>query len=387
MKLSRFAQSPVLENKVFVSLLAVVTAAFLWVLWPFYGAVFWGAIFAMMFRPLFLRLLKSMPGRNTLAAAAALCVVLVVVILPLGLIIASLIQEATALFQRIQSGELKPALYLQQVYSALPVWVLNALDRFGLGNQGLILERLTASLAKGSQYMATQAVSIGQNAFDVVVSFFVMLYIMFFLLRDGEKLAGLIREAIPLEEGIKQDLLSKFVTVISATVRGNVAMAALQGLLGGLALWALGIHAPLLWGTMMAFLSLVPAVGAALVWGPVAVYLLATGAVAKGAILVAFGVLVIGMVDNILRPVLVGKDTQMPDYVVLVSTLGGIAVFGLNGFVIGPLVAAMFMAAWSIFAKARAASVPPEGGHDSAANGTPAVVVIADGGAVDARRI
>lgn len=387
MKLSRFAQSPVLENKVFVSLLAVVTAAFLWVLWPFYGAVFWGAIFAMMFRPLFLRLLKSMPGRNTLAAAAALCVVLVVVILPLGLIIASLIQEATALFQRIQSGELKPALYLQQVYSALPVWVLNALDRFGLGNQGLILERLTASLAKGSQYMATQAVSIGQNAFDVVVSFFVMLYIMFFLLRDGEKLAGLIREAIPLEEGIKQDLLSKFVTVISATVRGNVAMAALQGLLGGLALWALGIHAPLLWGTMMAFLSLVPAVGAALVWGPVALYLLATGAVAKGAILVAFGVLVIGMVDNILRPVLVGKDTQMPDYVVLVSTLGGIAIFGLNGFVIGPLVAAMFMAAWSIFAKARAASVPPEGGHDSAANGTPAVVVIADGGAVDAPRI
>ena len=353
MKLSRFAQSTIFENKVFVALLVVVTAAFLWILWPFYGAVFWGAIFAMLFRPLFLRLLKKMASRHTLAALATLGVVLLVVILPLGLIVVSLVQEATGLYERMQSGELKPALYLQQVYGALPVWVLNMLDRFGLGNQGLILERLTASLAKGSQFIATQAVSIGQNAFDVIVSFFVMLYIMFFLLRDGEKLAGHFRDAIPLEEGIKQDLLKKFVTVISATVRGNVAMAALQGLLGGLALWVLGIHAPLLWGTLMAFLSLVPAVGAALVWVPVVVYFMATGAVVKGAILLAFGVLVIGMVDNILRPVLVGKDTQMPDYVVLVSTLGGIAIFGLNGFVIGPLIAAMFMTTWSIFAKAR----------------------------------
>ena len=353
MKLSRFAQSTTFENKVFIVLLVVVTLAFLWVLSPFYGAAFWGTVFALLFRPLFLRLLKSTGNRNTLAALATLCLVLIVVILPLGLIVVSLVQEATGLYQRMQSGELKPALYLQEVYAALPAWVLNALDRVGLGNQGLILERLTASLSKGSQFIATQAVSIGQNAFDVIVSFFVMLYIMFFLLCDGEKLAGHFRDAIPLEEGIKQDLLQKFVTVISATVRGNVAMAALQGLLGGLALWALGIHAPLLWGTLMAFLSLVPAVGAALVWGPVVLYFMATGAVVKGSILLAFGTLVIGMVDNVLRPVLVGKDTQMPDYVILVSTLGGIAIFGLNGFVIGPLVAAMFMTTWSIFAKAR----------------------------------
>ena len=348
------------ENKVFIALLAFVTVAFLWVLWPFYGAVFWGAIFAMMFRPLFLRLLEKTGNRPTLAALASLGIVLLVVILPLGLIVGSLVQESAGLYQRLQSGELKPALYLQEVYGALPAWVLNLLDRFGLGSQGLILERLTASVSKGSQFIATQAVTIGQNAFDVVISFFVMLYIMFFMLRDGHKLATYIRNAIPLQDDIKQDLLKKFVTVISATVRGNVAMAALQGFLGGLAFWGLGIHAPLLWGTMMAFLSLVPAVGAALVWGPVALYLLATGAVAKGFILMAFGMLVIGMVDNILRPVLVGKDTQMPDYLVLVSTLGGIAIFGLNGFVIGPLIAAMFMATWSIFGRARAEEAAEE---------------------------
>ena len=353
MKLTRIAQSITFENKVFIYLLVAVTLAFVWVLWPFYGAVFWGAIFAMMFRPLFLRLLSAMPRRRTLAALGTLAIILVVVILPLGMIVASLVQEATLLYTRIQSGDFNPATYFQQIYSALPQWALGLLDRFGLGNQGLILERLTASLSRGSQFLATQAVNIGQNTFDFVVSFFVMLYIMFFLLRDGQVLAHYVRRAIPLEEGIKADLLTKFVTVISATVRGNVAVAALQGALGGVALWVLDIHAPVLWGTLMAFLSLLPAVGAALVWGPVAIYLLASGAVVKGVSLLVFGVVVIGLVDNILRPLLVGKDTKMPDYVVLVSTLGGMAIFGLNGFVIGPLVAAMFIAAWAIFSTAR----------------------------------
>lgn len=353
MKLSSIAQSTSFENKAFMALLVSVTAAFVWVLWPFYGAVFWGAIFAMLFRPLFLRLQSAMPGRRTVAALATLSIILVVVILPLGMIVVSLVQEASTVYQRMQSGDINIGTYLQQIYRALPTWVLALLDRIGLGSQGLILERLTSSVSRGSQFLATQAVSIGQNAFDFVVSFFVMLYIMFFLLRDGAMLARHIRDAIPLEERIKRDLLSKFVTVISATVRGNVAVAALQGALGGIALWVLDIHAPVLWGTLMAFLSLLPAVGAALVWAPVAVYLIATGAIAKGVGLLVFGVVVIGLVDNILRPLLVGKDTKMPDYVVLVSTLGGMAIFGLNGFVIGPLVAAMFIAAWAIFGKAR----------------------------------
>jgi predicted PurR-regulated permease PerM len=300
-----------------------------------------------------------MPGRRTPAALATLAVILVAVILPLALIVASLVQEASALYQRMQSGEFSVGLYFQQVYGALPAWVTGLLDRFGLSSTGVILERISASLSKGSQFLATQAINIGQNAFDFVVSFFVMLYILFFLLRDGGALARRIRDAVPLESGIKRELSGKFVTVIRATVKGNVVVAMLQGALGGLIFWMLGIHAPVLWGTLMAFLSLLPAVGAALVWGPVAVYFLVTGDIGKGLVLTAFGVLVIGLVDNILRPLLVGKDTKMPDYVVLISTLGGMAIFGLNGFVIGPVVAAMFMAAWDLFAKAREEAAQP----------------------------
>jgi predicted PurR-regulated permease PerM len=210
-----------------------------------------------------------------------------------------------------------------------------------------------------------------------------MLYMLFFLLRDGASLSRSIREAVPLEAGIKRDLSDKFVTVIRATVKGNVVVALLQGALGGLIFWMLGIHAPVLWGTLMAFLSLLPAVGAALVWGPVAIYFLVTGAIWQGLVLIAFGVLVIGLVDNILRPVLVGKDTKMPDYVVLVSTLGGMALFGLNGFVIGPVVAAMFIAAWDLFAKARQAeklaASSAQTPHNPVAIGDPAKPSVAPG--------
>ena len=353
MKTSIPAKSSSLEDKSFLLLLLAISLAFFWVLWPFYGAIFWGAVFAIMFTPLFLRLLRSLPGKRTLAALIAVAIILVMVILPLGVITAMLVQEAGGMYARVQSGELSFSRYFQQIYDALPAWVTGVLNRFGLSNLSLVQERLASSLTRGSEFFATQALSIGQNTFDFVISFFIMLYLLFFLLRDGSALAKRIKNAIPLDTDIKRNLSSKFTTVIRATVKGNIVVAMLQGALGGLIFWFLGIHAPVLWGTLMAFLSLLPAVGAALVWLPVAVYFLVTGAIWQGVVLIAYGVLVIGLVDNVLRPILVGKDTKMPDYVVLVSTIGGMSIFGLNGFVIGPLIAAMFMAAWDLFATAR----------------------------------
>ena len=359
MKLSKMAKSSRLEDRSFLLLLVLVSLAFFWVLWPYYGAVFWGSVLAILFNALFLRLLRKMPQKRTLAALLTLSIILVLVILPVGLISALLTQEAASVYQRVQSGELSFGRYFQQIYNALPSWVNGILDRSGLDNLGLIQDRVTSSLTQGSQFIATQALNIGQNAFDFFVSFFIMLYLLFFFLRDGGALSRRIKEAIPLEAEIKRDIFSKFTTVIRATVKGNIVVAMLQGALGGLIFWFLGIHAPVLWGTLMAFLSLLPAVGAAMVWIPVAIYFLATGAIWQGVLLIAYGVLVIGLVDNILRPVLVGKDTKMPDYVVLVSTIGGMSLFGLNGFVIGPVIAAMFMAAWDIFMKARE-EAPPE---------------------------
>jgi predicted PurR-regulated permease PerM len=345
--------TPELQQKTFLILLVIVSLAFGWILWPYYGAVFWGVVLAILFNPFYRQLLRSMGNRRNLAALATLVLCLIVVIFPLAMITASLIQEGGAFYDRMRSGQLDFRAYFTHFGDIFPPWMTGLLDRFGLGNLSALQERLSSAVVQGSQFLATRAVSIGQNAFDFLVGFGLMLYLLFFLLRDGALLSARIRHAIPLSAEHKRQLFGKFTAVIRATVKGNIAVAATQGALGGIMFWILGIQGAVLWGVLMAFLSLLPAIGAAIVWAPVAIYFLITGAIWQGVVLIAFGVLVIGLVDNILRPTLVGKDTQMPDYVVLISTLGGMALFGLNGFVIGPVVAALFISAWDIFAMSK----------------------------------
>ena len=176
-----------------------------------------------------------------------------------------------------------------------------------------------------------------------------MLYLLFFLLKDGPYLVRQILDSLPLSDFVKQHLFAKFVGVSRATVKGTAVVAVVQGTLGGIAFAIVGIDGSVLWGALMAFLSLVPAVGSAIVWVPAAIYLFATHQLWQGLFIVGFFVIIVGLVDNILRPLLVGKDTKMPDYLILISTLGGMELYGINGFVIGPLIAALFIACWNLF--------------------------------------
>jgi predicted PurR-regulated permease PerM len=301
-----------------------------------------------MYRWMLLRLKQ----RRTPAALLTILLVLLIVILPFALITASLARDVTLSYERLQSGELNPARYFRGVFAALPNWMTSLLERFGLANFEALQSRLSSALSQASQFLATQALSIGQNTFEFIANLFIMLYLAFFLMRDGETVVNAIQRAIPLSAMDRKELLDKFTTVIRATVKGNLVIAAIQGTLGGLAFWFLGVSGALLWAVVMAFLSLLPAIGAGLVWVPVAIYLFATGSIWQSVALTAYGVLVIGLVDNLLRPLLVGKDTRMPDYVVLITTLGGMAVLGINGFVVGPTIAAMFIAVWHIQIKA-----------------------------------
>src|SRR5882757_3432863 len=342
-----------IEHQGFLLLLTAVTLAFAWVLYPFYGAVLWAVVVAVLFAPVYRRLLQSMQGRPSLAAAVTVLIIIAMVILPLAMIAASLVQEASSLVTKIQSGEYNLGSYLQRIFDALPAWATGLIERFNLTDLSALREKLTSGLMTGGQLLAPQALSIGMNTFDFVIRLGLMLYLLFFLLRDGKALAEGIREAIPLRGEQKAALFNRFADVVRATVKGGILVAMAQGTLGGIAFWFLGIHAALLWAVLMAFLSLLPAIGAGLAWVPVAIYLLATGALWQGVSLILYGVLVIGLVDNLLRPFLIGKDTKLPDYVVLISTLGGIEVFGLNGFIIGPLIAAIFMVTWEIFSASR----------------------------------
>ncbi|SAK98813.1 membrane protein [Caballeronia pedi] len=339
------------HKKFFYLLLAVVTGALVWILLPFFGAVFWGTILAIIFQPMQRYLAARLGKSRNLAALTTLLGTILIVILPLSVLAATMVQEIALAYTQLKAAQPHMTEYLQHAVHALPSWMQAALGKFGLTDIAGIQKRLTDGAAAISQFAAAQAVSIGQNTFDFVISFGVMLYLVFFLLRDGGEIGRRIRRALPLESHHKEHLISKFNTVVRATVKGNIAVAAVQGVLGGLIFMFLGIQGALLWGVLMAFLSLLPAIGASIVWAPAAVYFLVTGAITKGVILVLFCVVVIGLVDNLLRPLLVGKDVGMPDWCVLISTLGGMAVFGINGFVIGPLIAALFMSAWEIYAR------------------------------------
>jgi predicted PurR-regulated permease PerM len=338
-----------LKDRSLTILLALVSIAFVWILLPFYGAVFWAVILGILFAPLQRRLQLKFGWQRNFTSLLTLSICLLIAILPVIVLSILLVQEGTAVYRSIESGELDIAAYVTQFKHSLPPFFQHLLDRFGMGELNGLREKIIKSAMTGNEFFATQAFSFGQGTFQFIVSFFIMLYLLFFFLRDGAELARKVRTAVPLEENQKRRLQLKFNRVVRATVKGNLVVAITQGALGGLIFWFLDIPSALIWAVLMAFLSLLPAVGAGIIWAPVAAFFLFTGAIWQGVTLALFGVFVIGLVDNVLRPILVGKDTKMPDYMILISTLGGLAIFGLNGFVIGPLIAALFMSSWAIF--------------------------------------
>ncbi|WP_053121833.1 AI-2E family transporter [Pseudomonas sp. P1.31] len=338
-----------LQFKSLTVLLLLVTVAFIWILLPFYGAVFWAVILGILFAPMQRRIQAKFGWQRNFTSLCTLSICLVIAILPVIILSVLLVQEGATVYKNIESGELDIAAYLAQFKHSLPPYFQHLLDRFGMGELNGLREKIVKAAMQGSQVLASQAFSFGQGTFEFVVSFFIMLYLLFFFLRDGAELVRKVRIAVPLEENHKRRLQLKFNRVVRATVKGNLVVAITQGALGGAIFWFLDIPSALLWAVLMAFLSLLPAVGAGIVWAPVAVYFLLSGMIWQGVVLGLFGVFVIGLVDNVLRPILVGKDTRMPDYMILISTLGGLAVFGLNGFVIGPLIAALFLSSWALF--------------------------------------
>ncbi len=341
--------TPALRRAAFLLLLALVTVAFFWIISPFFGAVFWAMVLALMFMPVHRRLCARLRGRDTLAALGTLLFCMVIVVVPMIFVVGAMVDEATSFTQRLRTGEFNPRTYFEQIQNALPGWLRDLLGRFGLFNAQDVVDKLTAAVVQGGQALTTRALAIGQNTLMLLVNLGIMLYLLFFFLRDGRDLAQTIRRAVPMQRQHTDFLLSKFATVVRATVKGTVVVALVQGMLGGVAFAFLGIHGAVLWGVVMSVLSLLPAIGAALVWAPVAIYLMATGSMIEGLGLAAWGAGVMGMVDNLLRPILVGKETKLPDYLVLLSTIGGLSIFGVNGFLIGPAIAALFVATWALF--------------------------------------
>lgn len=336
-----------LETRTFLAMLVGVSLAFVFLMKPFFGPIFWAIAIALIFHPFQMFLVRRLGERPNMNALITLTVCMLIVVIPVLVLVTSLVAEGLGIYQQIQDGEIRPGEYIDQVNKSFPA-IQAFLAQFDI-NFSEIRDRVVSLFVGGSQFLAKQALGVGQNTFQFFLGLALMVYLAFFLLRDGNKLVDLLIRALPLGDERERLLFAKFAEVTRATVKGNLLIAIIQGALGGIIFWTLGIGGALLWGVVMAIFSLLPAVGAALVWVPAAIYLAAVGHVVQAVILTIFGVVVIGLADNLLRPILVGRDTKLPDYIVLLSTLGGIAMFGINGFVMGPLVAALFMAFWGIF--------------------------------------
>ena len=337
------------EQKGLLLFLALVTLALAYVALPFASPLLWGALAAIMFQPLYLFILGKLRGHENRAALATLLIITVAVIVPTLAIGSIIVDQAMQIYLALQEQRIDASLYFDRAYERLPARLRAMLDASGYGEFEILQARVSEFLRESLGLIATHIVAIGGNAFSFVMSFAVGLYVTYFLLRDGRRLGPLVRDALPLEAPVAHRLTDRFAAIVRATIKGSIVVGLVQGALGAITFWIVGIPSAILFGLLMAILSLLPAVGAAIVWVPVAAYLLATGDIWQGAVVIASGVLVIGMADNLLRPILVGRDTGIPDWIILVATLGGIASFGLSGIVVGPVIAGLFLASWSIY--------------------------------------
>lgn len=341
-------------DQFFVGLLILISAAFVWVILPMFGAILWGVVAAILFAPLNRFFMRKLPKRPNSAALLTLLAIIAVAVLPAAALASGLVQEAGDLYTALRTGNINFEKHFNQLQAILPHWAHQLLQRLGIGDFPTLQRRLESGAAEGLKLVAGQAIDVGRGALGFFLGLFVMLYLTFFLLRDGRDIAAKVDRAMPLPPDLRSALAEKFLAVVRATVKGSLIVAICQGTVGGLIFWFLGMPSALLWGVAMGFLSLLPAVGTGLIWLPVSVYLLATGNVWQGLFLAFCGIFVIGLIDNILRPILVGRDTRMPDYVVFITTLGGLELFGFNGIIVGPMIAALFMTIWEVFGNHRA---------------------------------
>ncbi len=344
-------------QKTFLLLLALgISLIFFFVVKSFLMAMLLAAILSGMAQPLFNLLVRLSRGRKGLASFITVFVTLVLIIVPLSGFIGLLAGEAIEI-----SNKVRPAFQelinepnrVDDLLRRLPFY--DQLEPYQ--DQILIKVGETASIVGTFLVNAMAKTTRGTALF--FLQLFIMLYAMFFFLLDGRAVLDKILYYMPLSPQDEELMVEKFLSVTRATIKGSLIIGVLQGGLAGLAFWVAGIEGAILWGTIMVVLSIIPGVGTALVWVPAVIYLFASGQTGTAIGLTIWCAGLVGTIDNFLRPRLVGRDTKMPDLLILVSTLGGLVLFGVLGFIIGPIIAALFIAIWEIYGEAFKDWLPP----------------------------
>jgi len=330
-------------------LVLVISVFFLAMIRHFLMALLLAGIFSAMAHPLYRRCRKWLGGRRSLASITTLLVIIIVLILPLGGLLGVITAEAIKVGQSVtplvEKLSTEPAAF-SDLLSSIPFYEQIAPYR------ETIIRKAGEVVGIISKFFINSLSWVTMGTVNFFLLTFIFLYAMFFFLMDGDRLLNKILYYLPLEDEDERRMLDKFTSVTRATLKGTAVIGVLQGGLAGLAFAVVGISSAVFWGTIMAVLSIIPGIGTALVWVPAAIILAGGGHWIKAIGLAVFCGVVVGSIDNILRPRLVGKDTEMHDLLILFATLGGISFFGIVGFIIGPILAALFVTIWDIYGTA-----------------------------------
>ncbi len=344
MERSQLTQFFTVQNTFFFGLLTIATIAFIWLIQDFIMPIFWATILAIVFKPTqekWLTVLKN----KTLASLLTLLTIIVVLFVPLWTVGGLVVQESVSVYNRFSNGSIEIS---GTSLTDQAVVAISYLERYGI-KQEVVRDKFTSLAQSASQWFVRQVVGFGQATFSMVISFFLMIYILFFLLRDGPQIGRTIFHILPLGKEREQGLFTNFTRITRSIFKGTLVIAVIQGVIGGVLFWIAGVEGALLWAVVMTFFSIIPAIGPAIIWLPAGIILLLTGAIWQGVLIIAGGVIIISLIDNILRPILIGRDTKIPDAIVLISTLGGLTLFGITGVIIGPIIAGFFLSMWKIF--------------------------------------
>ncbi len=338
-------------QRLFILVLALgVSLIFLWMIRGFLGALFLAAVIALFLMPVENRLSVWLGGRRNLAGALVLLLAVFLVLIPLGVVLAIVTDQAVDI-----SGVLIPWIQTQVTalrtdgIEALPDWV--PFKEVLAPYQQQITQQLAEFAATAGGFFVSALRSATSGTLGFFLNMVVLLFGLFFFLTQGDRLSERGLALLPMPAEDRELLAQRTLSTIRATVKGTFVIALIQGVLTGMALWLAGVPGAAFWATVTAVLSIIPGVGPPLVWGPAGIWLIATGNYLEGGLLLAWGALVVGVIDNLLRPSLVGKDSKLSDLMVLISTLGGLTLFGPIGIILGPVIAALFASVWYLYAQ------------------------------------
>lgn len=349
---------------VLLLLVLFISALFLSMIRQFLMAIFLAGIFSAVFYPVYFRLSEMFKGRQGLASITTVVLIILVILIPLagliGIITAQAVKVGTLIKPWMETQMSQPQTLTALVESVPFVKDFELIEKIEPYRRE-ILSRLGEVVSGISSFLVNKLSSITFGTVNFLLMTFIMLYTLFYFFLDGDTLLKKILYYLPLQDTDERRMLDRFTSVTRATVKGTLVIGILQGGLAGLAFAAVGIPSSVFWGTLMTVLSVIPGIGSALIWVPAAVVLAIAGHGVKAIGLAVFCALVVGSLDNLLRPILVGKDTQMHELLIFFGTLGGLLMFGIPGFIIGPIIAALFATVWDIYGVAFQDMLPPVG--------------------------